>query len=65
MMREEVRSPASPKVQPWTSLGADRFESECRHGLSDPKWCNICSQDPAHQATEAAKGHEFPWSQGA
>ena len=65
MMREEARHPASAKVQPWSSLAADRFETECRHGLSDPMWCNICSQDPARQGAVAAKGHEFPWTKRA
>lgn len=65
MMREEARQPAGAKVQPWNSPVADRFESECRHGLSDPMWCNICSQDLAHQGATAAKGHEFPWTKRA
>ena len=65
MMRDEARHPASAKAQPWNSLAADRFESECRHGLSDPMWCNICSQDPARQGAVAAKGHEFPWTKRA
>jgi len=65
MMREEARKPATDKVLPWISLGADRFESECRHGLSDPSWCNICSKDPALQGTVAPPGRQVPWSQGA
>ena len=65
MMREEARHPASDKVLPWNSLGADRFESECRHGMSDPMWCNICSEDVARQGTTKAQGRELPWSQGA
>src|SRR2546423_11278914 len=65
MMREEARHPASDKVLPWNSLGADRFESECRHGLSDPVRSNICCQDPGRQATIAAQGHKVPWSPGA
>ena len=65
MMRKEARHPATDKAPPWSSLGADRFESECRHGLSDPMWCNICSQDPARQENLKAQGHEFPWSKGS
>jgi hypothetical protein len=64
MTRKEARHPATENG-PWNSLGADRFESECRHGLSDPMWCNICSQDPARRETVKAQGHELPWSQGS
>ena len=65
MMRNEARHPATEKGLPWNAQGADRFESECRHGLSDPMWCNICSQDSARRETVKAEAHELPWSQGS
>ena len=71
MRREETRNPAPEKVFPLNSLnylnsldssGNDPFDGECRHGLSDPLWCNICSKNLEAQATMTTQGHNVPWS---
>jgi hypothetical protein len=71
MRREEARPPASDKVFPLNSInslnslnssGNDPFDGECRHGLSDPHWCNICSKNLEAQATLTSQGHNVPLS---
>jgi len=70
MRREEVRQPAPDQVFPLNSInnlnslnssGSDPFDGECRHGLSDPLWCNICSKNLEVQATLTSQGHTVPW----
>ena len=71
MTREEARHPVPDQVSPSNSLnylnsldssGNDSFDGECRHGLSDPLWCNICSKNLEAQATMTTQGHNVPWS---
>src|SRR5207244_1938327 len=71
MRREEARHPAPDSISPLNSQnylnylnsgGADPFDGECLHGLSDPLWCNICSKNLEAQAAMAAQGHNVGWS---
>ena len=71
MGREEARHPAPDMIFPGNSknylnslnpAGHDPFDGECRHGLSDPLWCNICSKNLEAQAAITAHGHNVPWS---